>query len=547
MSQTEAFVIPQGLHFEHTSQGLVIEHQGDIVLRGSLGSNVHRLISTEGNIHIERPLTTGEISALNGRISSDSPLTASRISAKQLEVGNNLTVQKQIHVSKSMHVHGDVNCNRIQCLGALEVSGSIECVDFYAEGAVSVLHNVNATSLEVLGALNIEGNLNCNTLTLSEESASIGQLHAHVVNGSHASLTLKQGGTVPSLHVENLTASGTLECKTIQASHMVTLSDMEIRSDVVFSQKFIVYGTVLGKILVLESSLQSGSHNIKGCLELSDFADFVPNIDDFLAERGLSTPSAGTANFMAPSIMQTPTEPDADDTEDSGTLHVNLNSVPNAQSISEEDAPILHEDPDMLSDNDGDDDVDTQPARIAVPIVESSEDEVEAPEDSSDVIEDSNDDSDEINIEQTTIQAEPEHTTDTIADDMIFDNEDTTAASDDEELQLDELFNEEDVNEEIILDDTTPEEDEPEAIVEDNPLFEDIRTQINTLADAYNEHPEGITELLTFLESGDFLTLREDLKPIWGSLIKFHQQENSRIPPVALQAFTKLDKLLKNL
>jgi cytoskeletal protein CcmA (bactofilin family) len=511
------------------------------------------LISTEGNIHIEHPLTTGEITALNGRISSDSPLTASRISAKQLEVGNNLTVQKQIHVSKSMHVHGDVNCNRIQCLGALEVSGSVECVDFYAEGTVSVLHNVNTTNIQTLGSLSIEGHLNCDTLTLSEHSASIGQLKANTVTGNTASLTLKQGGSVPALHVENLTASGTLECKTIQATHMVTLSDMEIRSDVVFSEKFVVYGTVVGKILVLESPLQSGSHNIKGCLELSDFADFVPNIDDFLAERGLSNPSHGTANFMIPPTAE---EPEVEDAEDSGALHVNLNSVPNAQSISEEDAPILHEDPDMLSDSDAEEeDVDAQPARIAVPLVESTQEHTDTliedkKDGDGDEDEEDNDTynidaSDEINIEHTTLQAEAAQANDTVADDLIFEDENTPVQSDDDEMEMKEIFNEENVHEEVILDDTAPEE-EPDG-TEENPLFGDIRTQINTLADAYNEHPQGITELLTFLDSGDFETLREDLKPIWGSLIKFHQQENSRIPPVALQAFTKLDKLLKNL
>ena len=544
MSQTEAFVIPQGLHFEHTSQGLVIEHQGDIVLRGSLGSNVHRLISTEGNIHIERPLTTGEISALNGRISSDSPLTASRISAKQLEVGNNLTVQKQIHVSKSMHVHGDVNCNRIQCLGSLEVSGSVECTDFYTEGPTSVLHNVNTTNIEALGVLNIEGNLHCDTLTLSEENASIGHLSANTVTGSSASLTLKQGGSVPALHVENLNASGTLECKTIQASHMVTLSDMEIRSDVVFSEKFIVHGAVLGKILVLESSLQSGSHNIKGCLELSDFADFVPNIDDFLAERGLSKPVNGTANFMN-SPAQVATEPEVQDNEDSGALHVNLNSVSNAQSISEEDAPMLHVDPDMLSDNDGEEDADAQPARIAVPLVESSEDT----SDTSEEMDNPTEEIDEVDIEQTLLQAEPESSSEVVADDMIFEDDNAPVQSEVDEVQIDEIFSNEDVHAEVVLEESPPEEVDTntDAVVEENPLFGDIRTQINTLADAYDEHPEGITELLTFLESSDFLTLREDLKPIWGSLIKFHQQENSRIPPVALQAFTKLDKLLKNL
>ena len=35
MPKKEAFVIPQGLQFEHSSKGVTIENQGDIVIKGS--------------------------------------------------------------------------------------------------------------------------------------------------------------------------------------------------------------------------------------------------------------------------------------------------------------------------------------------------------------------------------------------------------------------------------------------------------------------------------------------------------------------------------
>jgi hypothetical protein len=225
---------------------------------------------------------------------------------------------------------------------------------------------------------------------------------------------------------------------------------------------------------------------------------------------------------------------------------VNLNSVVATQSISEEKAPVYHEDPDQLPETDDIENTETQPARIAVPLVESSEDENDGP-----ISEDSEEHSsseDEINIEETTFTAEPEKsaiTTNPDADEMIFENDSNFTELNDE-VQVDEESIE-DVSAEVVFEESQESEANTDESTENNPLFDDIREKINTLASAYDEHPEGIIELMTFLESNDFITLREDLKPIWSSLMKFHQQENSRIPPMALQAFTKLDKLLKNL
>ena len=48
MPKKEAFIIPHGLQLEQTDKGITIENQGDIVLKGSLGMKIHRLISTDG-------------------------------------------------------------------------------------------------------------------------------------------------------------------------------------------------------------------------------------------------------------------------------------------------------------------------------------------------------------------------------------------------------------------------------------------------------------------------------------------------------------------
>ena len=78
----------------NTVQRVTIENQGDIVIKGSIGMTIHKLVSTDGNIHIEQPLSVSEIVALNGSVSSSTSLI-STIQAKVLESAHSLTVRKQ--------------------------------------------------------------------------------------------------------------------------------------------------------------------------------------------------------------------------------------------------------------------------------------------------------------------------------------------------------------------------------------------------------------------------------------------------------------------
>ena len=97
----------------------------------------------------------------------------------------------------------------------------------------------------------------------------------------------KQCSQVNRIQCNELVASGEINVPTMQVSGSVRLSDAEIQSDVVLCQQFTSNGEVTGKILVLEAPQQEGAHRIKGCLELSDFTEFVPDIDHFLTSRGL--------------------------------------------------------------------------------------------------------------------------------------------------------------------------------------------------------------------------------------------------------------------
>lgn len=542
MPKKEAFVIPQGLSFEHTSKGVTIENQGDIVIKGSLGMNVHKLISTDGNIHIEQPLTVHEIIALNGSVSSSSALEVSTIQAKVVESAHSLDIKKRIHVSKQLLVHGELKSPKVQCLGKLEIHGSVECDELNVEGVAHIAHNVSAQSITAQDALEINGDVHCEEFLHSGTTLRLGSLHANALHAENAHVTIQQALHVSTAKCTNLTASGTISAPTMQIAQTLNLKDATIQSDVVLTDTFRTSGEVAGKILVLESTTQEGGHRIKGCLELSDFTDLVPDIEQFLRSRGLEREN-GQLSVAISSFDEISESSDSDSeseesVEENSALHVNLNAIPSVQetSISEESS-MFHED--VQTSLDEVEEV-AEPARIAVPIIDNS---IETPSPT-----------EEIDIEDTTVTVTLTEADDEQAEEIVLQTPESDLSSIENESDLDTpVATEAIMNEEVAYDDTLDidEVSEPEEadVPPSNPQYEVIRQDILSLIENYEDgsYPAAIRELIGYLETEEYLILRDELRQLWGDLLKHHQLEGSRIPHLATGAFTNLSKSLQKL
>jgi len=562
MPKREAFVIPQGLSFEHTSKGVTIENQGDIVIKGSLGMNVHKLISTDGNIHIEQPLTVNEIIALNGSVSSSSALEVSTIQAKVVESAHSLDIKNRIHVSKRLLVHGELKSPKVQCLGQLEVHGSVDCDELNVEGVAHIAQNVSAQSIHAQAALEINGDVHCEEFVHSGNKLTLGSLHANALQAENAHVTIQNALHVSTAKCTSLTASGSITAPTMQLTQTLHLENATIQSDVVLTKEFSTSGEVSGKILVLEAPTQEGGHRIKGCLELSDFTDLVPDIDQFLRSRGLERQDGQlsvtiSSSDEASESVESDSENDSS-IEENNALHVNLNAISSVQetSISEESS-MFHEDVETILD-----DVEevVEPARIAVPIIDNSIETSKVPE--------------EVNIENTpmTVALTEIDENDSQAEEIILNTPETDHSSIEHESDLDTpVASEAIMSEEVTYDEDRQEQNAREDSEEPsekedtgttsnsvkqetevpsvNPQYEIIRQDIQALIENYDEknYPEAINELIGYLETEEYLILRDELRQLWGDLLKHHQLEGSRIPHLATGAFTNLSKSLQKL
>ncbi len=574
MPKKEAFVIPQGLQFEQTTKGVIIENQGDIVLKGSLGLDVYRLVSTDGNIHIEQPLTVGELIALNGSVSCDTSLDVDTIQAKELEVGTDLQVHTRIHTSKKMLVHGNLKTGKIQSLGNLEVHGSVECDEISVEGDAHIAENLLSESLSVDGKLRIDGDVICQDFKHTGSEAHFGSLETNTLHAPNASVHVDNSLVVNHVQCLNLSSNGDLKTSTIQVTENIQLTDNSIHADVIMCDTFSTVGNVVGKVLVLEAPIQNGTHRIKGCLELSDFADLVPNIDAFLASKGLHRQDDNRLEHR-PTKLTSTEEDSSESTEESSeetptseatpALHVNLNTVntPNEPSISEETKLDYHDEHENLNTERETLEPEATPARIAMPLIARTTEVVTTESDERNTVGEQHTDNEQIATEEMDALT-PEHieidiserttqvelTSDTTGDDLTLANSDVPNPED-TDINLDTpLDTDTAMSEEWTYDDAESKTDTVQpSVPEPNPLYEAIRNDIIGVIENYDDanYPEAIRELLHYLDTEDFLTLRDELRHLWSGLLKYHQHQNSRIPPDATKAFTSLNKNMAKL
>ena len=162
-----------------------------------------------------------------------------------------------------------------------------ECEELNVEGHANIMHNVTAQSIQTHDTLEIGGHTVSEEFIHSGLYACIGFTRNKCLTSNRFSRHRKNALNASRIQCRDLEVSGEVNVPTMQVSSTIQINDATIQSDVVLCEQFTSNGDVSGKILVLEALNQDGAHRIKGCLELSDFKEFVPDIDHFLQARGL--------------------------------------------------------------------------------------------------------------------------------------------------------------------------------------------------------------------------------------------------------------------
>jgi hypothetical protein len=491
---TNAFVIPEGLKFEYTNDGIVISHKDDIVLRGELGSTIQRITSLEGDVYIELPLTTQEISAPNGTIYVRKPLNVSKVEGKNIIGNANISVSEILTTHADFHLEASFQSPKIHCKGNCTITGNTTIDNCAIEGNAIFKGTYNGKHLHVDGNLSIDGQTICQNIHALGTSLQCKSLiEANEIIGDRANIIIDGDSTIKLLRSNKAVINGSNNnIKAMQINTHIDIAKCIIFSDILMCNSIKIHPKSTGKIMVLESQEQMGPHSVKGCLQLSDLEGLIPNIEDFLTQRGLH--------------KQAPLP------EDSGSKgSITIPEVEPEQNIIDDE------------DDEQPEEQSPSPAVINVHSAISENNSEPQPEEESSSEESSEDENESSSNSEKAV--------------IVIEEDDS-----DEEIGIDGK-----IDEEEMLSELTEYTEEEVLVPEDAevPLHAEIKMEIMNVVNEYQDTPpSAVSELLSLMEKGDFFVLREEIKKIWTKLLKYHQRQNTRLPPKVIDSFNQLNAKL---
>lgn len=523
-----AFVIPKGLRFEQTAQGIIIEHEGDIILQEALGSAIQKISSTKGDVHISVPLEITEILAPRGKIFTEHKLVASRLEAQIIHSKASLYVSEHVLTTAVLRVNGDIETPKLTANGSVTIGGSARIEQLAVEGDLTISQDLICEQLYCTDKVTINRNLKASDIeSKGTHFECMGNVKTNELIADLASVTLKYTSDIKILRAMTINIEGSShKIKAIQAKDTVSISATEINSDVLFCKHINISDKTIGKIMVLETINPPKAHRLKGCLQLVDLEGFIPNVDEFLQLRGINPT---LFKKQDDSSNQEPIKEENTVIVEERNITVTLPST-QVSSISKIETDIIEEESEEVSE-------DHRPAMVMMPQTSNSDDAI---------IDDEQDDN-----------SKPSDLDDEISDDALheepLDDFFTSVIDnnhDDEEVQVEEVEEVQAEEAEEAQSENAPSEktgEDTDVDAGEDPLLEEIRLDVQTILDLYETPPEALASLAKVLDEGDLYYFRDGLQKTWRRVMHFHQVSNVRYPENLALLFNELSMKMSKL
>lgn len=283
---------------DDTGEGLIVEHEGDIVLHARIfGKPFVKVCSYKGNVHMSMSdVEIREISAPQGEIVVKGNLKSDVVTGLGVTVNGNLHAREAR--CSGLQVDGFVKaeCVRAESSG-VRVGGDMivseELVvsdgDLTVEGA---LESTAGCVSVVTGSIAVSGRAQLKNVETGKDAHFGGELKATEVRVGHKLLV---GGAVEAhaLRASVVHLRGpTVAVRVIQGQSQIHIGPSHVNSNIVIAPSVNVDQKMTGCVKCLESqeSLESLPPAVKGCLQLQDLADLIgqEQVDRLLGSNSLS-------------------------------------------------------------------------------------------------------------------------------------------------------------------------------------------------------------------------------------------------------------------
>ena len=539
-------IFSKGLSMEIDPLGLIISHDDDIIIETELQLPFYQLQSSK-TIHIWKPIICTNLYAQDA-IHFHTPIQPKKIQTPNIVftslpqkgfVGEDLFLCG-IEDAEIITVHGDMFIQNLHSNDHLLCKGDVECDICYVEG-----------DLEIEGACIAQTVIAYGDILVSEdcEVEMLISIHGKIQIGGST-----KGNIFRAQEIELRGKNNYI--KALQSTKHIHIGEGIIESDIMISSQIRLHPQLQGRIMVVDSKESLGPHLVKGCLGMDFLNSFIGDAKTFIKQRNAHT------DFMIPTFEEligakelAPTQNEIESIQTSEVLEYStigtIKDLPQSE-LTEQQNHINHENKEDI------------PETIQENFSEGIQEIIEEIQENTNsnnqprivhTLEENNENT--LQIKPADLLSLREH------EDQVELNKMDTIQLQNSSVHIMENIEEE--SEEIMLyPSAVPESQQVTAnqeqdefvqllnfstIRKEDTIFPLIQEDIQRIIDAYSKHnslPPPIKDLLTFVHKEDYESLLENMFVLWRNISKYHNDTNSKSPPLVMPTFNKIHAKLRS-
>ena len=157
MSENEKLVIPAGVQFDLSGDGVSIEYSGDILLQGEHLRPVGRVVSTGGSVQIQGSMKVGQIESQRGSVSISGDITVGNVTASDRVVLDGTINFGSINAAGIEVIDGSVQGKLVQATEHVELRGTTDVSNVRAPKIAVSNGELTAKALEATDSITLGG------------------------------------------------------------------------------------------------------------------------------------------------------------------------------------------------------------------------------------------------------------------------------------------------------------------------------------------------------------------------------------------------------
>ena len=562
-------VFSKGLLIEQDPTGFCISHDDDIIIEANIQLPL-RMLKSKKSIYVYQSIDATEILAKQD-LHIQAPIQPHKLQARKIFfnnlpqkafVGEDVLIQG-VPEAENITIDGNMFLQTVHCNTNLHCKGDLESDICFVEGDIKIEGSCISQTVIAYGDIHIHSECEVDMLI---------SIHGNIVIDGPTKGELYRGQEIMLQGKSNYV-------RALQSYKSIQVGDGIIEADIMIAPKVNLHPQLQGRIMVVDSQESLGPHLIKGCLGMDFLDSFIGDSQSFLKQRNVHSsfviPTFEELTGRTSSLQDVDVLEEIEKEMESIEEPIEESKISNDIEISiTKESDLKEEDIEKKLHTNGKDYTKINSVIHMDPIIE---------------IDDfSNENFEEgiLHDDETTLQTGVKNSKeDTIREDILtltFSKEESeepplqiqagVLSTANEQIQISpneipeqDVDFEDDSSEEISLYPSAVavyESEEPasdgkahahlldlQTIDPSDHFFPYIKEDVQRILDSYQSRPHlppPIVELLQFIHDQKYESLLENMFVLWRNISKYHNETQSKSPPIVMPTFNKIHAKLRS-